>query len=159
MYRNILVVVADHPSSQVAIEHGVGLAKALSSKVLFAHVLHQYVVAVTDMIPVVTDAPEEFSREAAALGGRLLDGALAVAQKAGVAAEKMVLDAPNETDGVVALAGQRSCDLIVVGTEGGNAVTRLLTGSTVPGLITRAGVPVMVCHPNDPCPDREGTAA
>ena len=62
-------------------------------------------------------------------------------------------------DGVVALAGQRGCDLILVGTEGGNAVTRLLTGSSVPGLITRAGVPVMVCHAHDPCPGRDKPAA
>jgi nucleotide-binding universal stress UspA family protein len=59
---------------------------------------------------------------------------------------------------VVALAGQRSCDLIVVGTEGGNAVTRLLTGSTVPGLITRAEVPVMICHATDSRPAGEASA-
>ena len=51
MYHRILIVVADHPSSQVAVAHGLGLAKALGAEVLFAHPLHHYPLAVADMPP------------------------------------------------------------------------------------------------------------
>lgn len=39
---------------------------------------------------------------------------------------------------------QHHCDAVVIGAGDGHAVTRLLTGNPVPGVITRAGVPVIV---------------
>lgn len=152
MYRHLLIVVADHPSSRVAIAHGVDLARSVNARVTFVHVLLREHVAVTDMPPVATLVPDTFALEASRLAGQLLDAALAVAARSAVMARKVVLDVPNAVDGIAAQARDQGCDLIVVGTEGGNALVRLLTGSCVPGLITRAGVPVLVCHANDPLP-------
>jgi len=153
MYRRILVVVADHPSSQVAISHGLCLAKGLGAEVMFTHALHHYPLAVADMPPVVTIAPDEFARQSAELGARLLAEARERAAGKGVKATAMVLDTVNDVDGLAKLANEQACDLIVIGTEGGNALVRLLTGSAVPGLITRAPVPVMVCHAHDKPPE------
>ncbi|HNT40472.1 MAG TPA: universal stress protein [Rubrivivax sp.] len=152
MYHRILVVVADHPSSQVAIAHGLGLARALGAELLFAHALHSYPLAVADVAPVVTIAPDEFARQAAELGARLLKEAREQALGAGVKASALVLDAVNGVSGLATLAREHGCDLIIVGSEGGNALVRLLTGSAVSGLITRADVPVMVCHARDAPP-------
>lgn len=157
MYRHILIVVADHPSSRAAVNEGVRLAQGLGARVLFAHVLHRHVVAVTDMPPVATLAPEEFERESAKLAERVLDAAMASAAEAGVAAAREVVQAANDTDGLCGLTRERGCDLVVVGSEGGNALTRLLTGSVVSGLITRSSVPVLVCH--EPREAREAAAA
>ena len=44
-------------------------------------------------------------------------------------------------------AVRHHCDLIVVATEGRNAVMRILSGSVLPGLITAATVPVLVGRP------------
>ena len=152
MYHRILVVVADHPSSQVAIAHGLGLARALGAELLFAHALHSYPLAVADVAPVVTIAPDEFARQAAELGARLLKEAREQALGAGVKASALVLDAVNGVSGLATLAREHGCDLIIVGSEGGNALVRLLTGSAVSGLITRADVPVMVCRARDAPP-------
>lgn len=152
MYHRILVVVADHPSSRVAIAHGLGLARALGAELLFAHALHSYPLAVADVAPVVTIAPDEFARQAAELGARLLKDAREQAAAAGVKASALVLEAVNGVSGLTALAREQGCDLIIVGAEGGNALVRLLTGSAVSGLITRAEVPVMVCHASDAPP-------
>lgn len=152
MYRHLLIVVADHPSSRVATAHGVDLARSVNARVTFVHVLLREHVAVTDMPPVATLVPDTFALEASRLAGQLLDAALAVAARSAVLARKVVLDVPNAVDGIAAQARDQGCDLIVVGTEGGNALVRLLTGSCVPGLITRAGVPVLVCHASDPLP-------
>ena len=46
---------------------------------------------------------------------------------------------------IVEAARKRRCDLIVVASEGRNALLRLLTGSVIPGVITASPVPVMVC--------------
>lgn len=152
MYHRILIVVADHPSTRIAIAHGLGLAHALGAEVLFVHALHHYPLAAADVAPVVTVAPDEFARQAAELGARLLAQARAQAVAAGVQAGALVLDAVHGVAGIAALARENSCDLIVVGAEGGNALVRLLTGSAVSGLITRASVPVLVCHASDPPP-------
>lgn len=152
MYRHLLIVVNDHPSSRVAVEHGVDLARSLNARVSFVHVLPREHVAVTDLPPVVTLAPDTFAQEASRQAGQLLDAALVVAARSAVIATKVVLDVPNPVDGIASQARDQGCDLIIVGTEGGNALVRLLTGSCVPGLITRAGVPVLVCHATDPLP-------
>lgn len=149
MYRRILIVVADHPSSGAAISHGLGLAKALGAEVLLAHPLRHYPLTVADMPPVVTLMPDEFAQQAAELGARLLADARRRADAGGVKASAMMLDVVNDVDGLTTLCGEQDCDLIIVGAEGGNALVRLLSGSAVPGLITRAAVPVMVCHASD----------
>lgn len=146
MYRKILTAVADHPASRAAIDESIRLASTEGAKILFAHVLHRHLVAVTDMPPVAALAPEEFAREAANLADRLLAEARDAASAAGVVADSIAVTAADDADGLCDLARERACDLIVVGCERGNALTRLLTGSVVPGLITRSPVPVLVCR-------------
>ncbi len=152
MYRRILIVVSDHPSSKVAAAHGLGLAKALSASLLYVHVLQQVPVAVADMPPVVTIAPDEFTRQAAQAAAKLLAEVAAHATAAGVASESRVLEVADGVGAMASMALDEGCDLIVIGTEGGNALVRLLTGSPVSGLITRAAVPVLVCHAHDSAP-------
>jgi nucleotide-binding universal stress UspA family protein len=152
MYRRILIVVSDHPSSKVAAAHGLCLGKALSARLLYVHVLPQLPVAVADMPPVVTVAPDEFTQQAARTATRLLAERAAQATAAGVSADTRMLAAPDGVGAMASLALDEGCDLIVIGTEGGNALVRLLTGSAVSGLITRAAVPVMVCHAHDVAP-------
>lgn len=154
MYHRILVVLTDHPASQVALAHALGLAKALQAGLLFTHVLRHYPLTVADMPPVVTVAPDDFERQTRDQAHRLLDRACEQASSQGVAAQSRLLQTLDGVDGITATAQEQACDLIIVGAEGGNAVMRLLTGSAIPGLITRAAVPVMVCHAHDaPPPD------
>lgn len=153
MYHRILVVLTDHPASQVALAHALGLAKALQASLLFTHVLRHYPLTVADMPPVVV-APGDFERQTRDQARRLLDRACEQAASQGVAAQARLLQTLDGVDGITSTAQEQACDLIVVGAEGGNAVVRLLTGSAIPGLITRAAVPVMVCHAHDaPPPD------
>lgn len=152
MYRRILVLVADHASSQVAVAHGLGLARALGAELLFAHALRHPLPAVGEMAPPITIGPDDLVRQSAAFGARLVAEAQARAGAQGLPSRTEVIDCIDPVEGITRLARSRGCDLIVVGTEGGNALVRLLTGSAVPGLITRAAVPVMVCHAHDAPP-------
>lgn len=150
MYQRILVVVNDHPSSTVAVTHALGLARALGAEVLLAHPLAQLPpMPMVDMPPVATIAPGDFAPQALAHARQLLADARALADAAQVRSREHVLDAADVVDAITALARSTDSDLIVVGAERGNALVRLLTGSAVPGLITRATVPVMVCHAGD----------
>lgn len=154
MYKRIMVVVDDKPSSHVAVEEGTALAAAHDAEVVFLGTLAQYSVPVAEAGPFVAVAPEAFLQAARARTEELLADAMAAAEKAGVMAHAITGDEGDGAHGVVEAAQRRRCDLIVVASEGRNAVVRLLTGSVIPGLITSSPVPVLVCkEPRHPRPD------
>lgn len=84
-----------------------------------------------------------------------LDSALAVARQAALTARGLVLHNGPAGQTLAALADTAACDLIVAAHEGHNALLQLLSGSLLPGLVTAAAVPVLVCRDRD----RAGAAA
>ena len=72
------------------------------------------------------------------------------AEVAGVMSNRSMSSGTDDALSIADAAVRHRCDLIVVATEGRNAVMRILTGSVLPGLITAATaatVPVLVCRP------------
>ena len=92
MYRRILVVVGDHPSSEVAIAHALGLARAVHARLLAVHAPPQVMIAVSDMPPVITLPADDLEREASKAVALRLDEVRAKAAAAGIAAETLVPD-------------------------------------------------------------------
>lgn len=152
MYKRILIVVNDRTEAQTALNQGLQLAKALSAEVSLLCVtprLDLGMVAEMGGIPIgVNEDPE---RELRAQAEALLAKARMQADQAGVRSETHV-DVGDAVDCITRYAREHACDLIVAGTDQHNAVMRLLTGSAIPGLITRAPVPVLVCHPQTDAP-------
>lgn len=146
MYQRILVVVEDGHASNAAIAEGIALARVHSAEVLFCHVLPTYHAPVIEMPPVPLMSPDRFEQEARRKGSALLAAATEAAAAAGVRSSQFVLTGPDAVECISSAATQRQCSLIVVASTGWNAVMRLLTGSVIPGLITRACVPVLVCR-------------
>jgi hypothetical protein len=68
-----------------------------------------------------------------------------MAEGAGIQSYGVIGSGADDSHSVADAAQKRHCDLIVVGTDGRNAVLRLLSESIVPGLISDATVPVLVC--------------
>jgi hypothetical protein len=64
----------------------------------------------------------------------------------GLSARGKSLPAGIAAKDIAGMAVDEACDLIVVGHRGRNAVMRLLSGSLVPGLITAAAIPVLICR-------------
>ncbi|MFZ4288572.1 universal stress protein [Variovorax sp. HJSM1_2] len=146
MYKKIFIVVNDGPACQAAIREGVALAQAVNAEVLFHYVLPRNVLPVTDLPPVVMPPPEQLQREASELAQRILHAASAIAESAGVRSQSITATAADDAHCVADATKQHQCDLIVAGTENRNSVMRILTGSIVPGLITLAPTPVLICH-------------
>lgn len=147
MFRRVLIVVDPRPASRAALLEGTALAKAHRAEVLFFSVLPTYAFPVTDMTMFASIAPEEFEREAKASANRLLAAATVVADKAGLVSRTASASGEDAAHVIAAAARRRKCDVIVVASEGRNALLRLLTGSVIPGLITAASVPVLICKP------------
>jgi nucleotide-binding universal stress UspA family protein len=145
MYKRVLILVDSRPVSRSAVQEGTALAKVHGAEVLFFSVLPNYVFPVADM-PMFTDfSITQFEREAKAAASRLLTGATVVAEKAGVVSRTASAGGEDAAKVVAEAARRRKCDVIVVASEGRNALLRLLTGSVIPGLITESPVPVLVC--------------
>jgi nucleotide-binding universal stress UspA family protein len=133
MYKKILVVVDEREISQSAIDQGIALARVHRADILFFYVLPE-------------GTPEEFQRQSSEQASQRLAAASAQAERAGVHSHRAMGTGTDDAHCVAEAATQRHCDLIVVATEEKNAVVRLLTGSIVPGLISAATVPLLICR-------------
>lgn len=155
MYRRVLIVVDSRLASRAAVLEGTALAKAHAAEVLFFALLPTYVVPIADMPMFATISPKQFEREARIAANRMLAAATVFADKAGVASRPASAAGEDAAKVIAAAAQRRKCDVIVVASEGRNALLRLLTGSVIPGLITASPVPVLVCKPK-PATARRG---
>jgi len=148
MYKRVLIVVDPQPVSRAAIEEGLRLAAALGCEVTFFTMQPSYPMPIADAPFVNATAETEFNSAAKASADKLLAAARVSADKAGVMSHSMIGRGDDPAAAIIEGARHRRCDVIVVATEGRNALMRLLTGSVVPGLITASPFPVLVCQPS-----------
>lgn len=146
MYRKILVPVDNRKVTQSAIDQAIALAQAHRADIFFFCVVSAYEFPATYLLPVAEMPTDAFRANAEEEASRLLSAASAWAQRCGVHNNRAIGFAVDNAHAVADAAVKRHCDLIVVGTEEQNAVVRLLSGSIVPGLISAATVPVLVCR-------------
>lgn len=130
--RVLVVLEARAGAAPAVIAEGLRVAQAERAEVVF--------------VP-AGQAAEEDEPDPTALHER----ALAAAERAGVAAriDALATAAPSAQE-IAAHAHILGCHLIVVASEGRNAVTRLLAGSLAPRLITAATMPVLICRDREP---------
>lgn len=137
-YETILVTTDLSDPAAAALRHAAGLAERLGSKLIVAFV-------VDDLPPMVaahtSDPPAllERHREHAA---RELEDHLA-RHLAGKTVETVIRQGVDHKE-IVALAGERSVDLIVMGMHGHGFLVHALAGSTTERVLHHAPCPVLV---------------
>jgi nucleotide-binding universal stress UspA family protein len=147
MYTNILIATDGSDVALNGLDHGLSLARSLSSKVT--------VVTVTEPFPLIAGAtasgwaagPEaivryEAGQEAFAKG--VLLSAKATAERAGVAVETIHIADRWPADAIVEVAAMRGCDLIVMASHGRRGLGRLLLGSQTAEVLAHSKIPVLV---------------
>ncbi len=145
MCKKILIVVEDSKASHTAIQIGLETAQAHGANVLFYSVLPRPEALLPSLDMVGVGLSEEFHIHAREQLRRVMKTASEKAESLGVHSFRAMGTDTNRAECISNAANHHHCDMIVVGTEESNAVMRLLTGSVVPGLITSASVPVLVC--------------
>jgi nucleotide-binding universal stress UspA family protein len=153
LYKKILVLVDDRLVSQSAITQAIDMAQTHHAELVFYYLLPRYSFTTFDMLAPVALTPEEFQSQANDQGQTLLNAASQLAERAGLQSSRAIGAASDDSKSVGDMATLRDCDLIVVGADGQNAVMRILSGSIIPGLITAATVPILIC-PNNEYDDR-----
>ena len=146
MYKNVLIAIDGSQIAGRALAYGLALAKELKASVT--------VVTVTELWSALNMAskarehnPEpthQFEQMASASAETILDTAAQEAKTVGVACDLVHVPDKHPAEGIIALAEQRGCDLIVMGSHGRRAIARLFLGSKVNEVLARSKVPVLV---------------
>lgn len=120
--------------SDYAFRVACALARDYQARLIVLHVLPTTVVGYPDGI--ILTQPEEYRAEARRKLQEMQPS------HPSVALERMLGDGDAATT-IVDTAGNKQCDLIVMGTHGWSGLTRLLMGSVAEAVVRRATCPVL----------------
>ena len=145
MFKHILIPTDGSPLSNKAIEAGIALARETGARITGCHVV--------DAVPArLFAAPYRGEEEAIAkFEQRQLELArdevaqfARQAEKQGVRFEPVVEKAPTAYEGIVKMAQERNCDLILMSSHGRRGLARLALGSVTDKVIQLSKIPVLV---------------
>ena len=145
-YRRVLVVLEDDDFAQSAVVEGIELARVAHADVVFLQLLAELQTPSIDVAGIVHMPGQHLQRASQLVSERRAAAAMRAASKAGVPAKVASGWVARSGAGIAGAAEELDCDLIVVATDGHNAVARLLIGSVIPGLVTAASASVMICR-------------
>lgn len=149
MYKRILVPVDGSETSNKALVTALQLAKDAGGRVRLIHIVEELAyLSGYEQFGGYSDDLFKVMRET---GTKVLDDGLAIAQAAGVEADKMLFDdfGGRLAEVVADAAKQWNADLIVVGTHGRRGVGRVLLGSGAEQIIRLAPVPILMVRSSE----------
>ena len=145
MYHDILVSTDGSELSGKAVETGAKFAKAFGAKL---HILHVRPpvdrVIYSEGAATIYVPQDQVRKQIADEEFALLAAAGEVAKSCGVSAatEYVVNSSPYE--GILRVAKERNCDLIVMASHGRRGISGLLLGSETQKVLTHSTIPVFV---------------
>ena len=143
MYKHMLVATDGSDAADRAVEHALGLAKAVGAKVKVLTVTPPWSALAYGTVQGLPSR-EVYDTAAEERATGVLRGAAAKAAALGVpCSEKHVIEV-NPYQSILRAAEELECDLIVVGAHGRRGVERLLVGSETTKLLTHGKRPVLV---------------
>ena len=148
MYRNILIATDGSKSAEIALDHGLRLAKAIGAKVTIVYVTPMW--SALDVAHAadggVRNPVGDYEALAAESARAILGTAAAKASTAKIAADLKHIPDKAPATGVVEAAADGGFDLIVMGTHGRRGVGRLLLGSQAAEVLSLSKVPVLIAR-------------
>jgi len=145
MYKRVFVGIDGSPHSEHALQHALGLAKALGATVRIVHVVDLGWMPVTPELGIAATNLEAAGREERE---RLLAAAMDAAKAKGVTADSRLIETTSPSQQTAAAlvdeAMRWPADVIVIGARGRTGVERLLLGSVADGVARRSTLPVLL---------------
>jgi nucleotide-binding universal stress UspA family protein len=144
MYKHILLPTDGSALSETAIANGVRFAKEIGAKVtgLYAVVASQ--VESDEGYAPVEVSPVDREKLAKTEAETYLAVVSAKAREIGVACETCTVASDSPHQAIIKAASDRSCDLIVMASNGRKGITGELVGSETAKVITHCKIPVLV---------------
>ena len=143
MYRHLCIPTDGSPLSELAIEQGLALAKALQARVTVLTVTQPYhLFAVTaEQLAVVRSDYERHIRDTAMAQLQAIE---ARASALGLGCDVLVVEDQSPYQAIIAAANERGCDLIAMASHGRRGITALALGSQTQKVLTHSNIPVLV---------------
>ena len=145
MYRHILIPTDGSALSEMAVRHGMALAKAVGAKVTVLTASLPFRSLAIDPV-MVTDTPERYQQDCEALAEKALGTARTEAGAAGVPCETLHVTQAQPCRAIVETAQERGCDLICMASHGRKGLSAFVLGSETYTVLTHSKVPVLVCR-------------
>jgi nucleotide-binding universal stress UspA family protein len=142
MYRHILIPTDGSKTADHGTAHGLALAKSIGAKVSVIFVVEPFSEMSGRFLEVVARYAELRKEQAISV----LDDAAKAAAEAGVSCETIKVENEQPDQAIIAAAGEKGCDLIVMSTHGRGGLSKFLLGSVTNKVLTQAKIPVLVCQ-------------
>ncbi len=152
--RTVLHPTDFSPSSDCAFQLACSLARDYSARLIVLHVLERPVVVYGGVMTAPPPpAPSAQQRQA------VQEQLHRVKPSDAVLGVEHVLEEGDPATGIVQVARERECDLVVLGTHGRTGLGRLLMGSVAEQVLRTASCPVLTVKPPFPPPGSSGAHA
>jgi len=145
MYNHILIATDGSELAGRAVEQGLDLAKALSSRVTVVTVTEPWTAAVSGEWAVAFPV-EEYEKAAAANATKILEAVQTTAAQRGVVCDAVHVKDQYAAEGIVEEAKARGCDLIVMSSHGRRGIAKFVLGSQANKVLTHSTVPLLICR-------------
>ena len=146
MYKHILIATDGSELATRAVAHGVSLARDQKAKVTIVTVTERWSAFALGLQSQQGNVNplEQYEAITAAAANSVLDEASKIAASQNVSPD--LVHVPNQppADGILAIATEKGCDLIVLATHGRRGIDRILIGSRANEVLTYSKVPVLV---------------
>ena len=143
MYKHILIPTDGSELSNKAVDHGIGLAKALNAKVTAVTVSEPFHIFAVEP-GMLTDTPDEYEKRINALTGKYLKAAKDAATAAGVPCDVVHVEHAHPYETVIDTARKRGCDAIVMASHGRRGVSAIVLGSETVKVLSHSTRQVVV---------------
>jgi nucleotide-binding universal stress UspA family protein len=143
MYKNILIPTDGSELAQMAVQHGIALAKAVGAKITVLTVLRPFHFFA--LIPLaVGDTETQYTQALRESGAKLLGAIANTANAAGVVCETVQLEHEHPYQAIIDTAKAKGCDLITMASHGRRGVSAIVLGSETVKVLTHSKIPVLV---------------
>ena len=142
MFKHLLVPIDGSPTSQLAVDKAIGLARAFSSAVSVLFVIDPY--PVTGVGADFSYGQVQYLSAAKAEANEALAAARQVFDAAGVQVSASVVESHSVWRGIVEASEAGGADLIVMGSHGRSGIEKLVLGSVAQRVLSHSPLPVLV---------------
>src|SRR5262249_26467899 len=125
MYRHILISTDGSELAEHGVAHGLALAKSVGAKVSVIFVVEPFSEVTGRFLEAVATYVELRKEQAKSV----LDRVAKAARTAGVSCETMQVENAQPHQAIIAAAGDKGCDLIVMSSHGRSGLSAVLIGS------------------------------
>jgi nucleotide-binding universal stress UspA family protein len=143
MYKHILVATDGSELAMRAVSHALALGKAMNSRVTTMTVTEPWEAVVIAEASIILP-PVDYDKAVAAQSEQILAVVRDMADAQEVACDTVHVQNRSPAEGIIQIAQDRGCDLIVIASHGRRGVSRLILGSVANEVMTLSKVPVLI---------------